>query len=121
MTRLAALLAFTSILAACGSTVEVTTPELVARDIPLAAALVEAPRAYELPGGIHAADGCFDFVIEDGKLLRFSATTGRVTRTYPLRGGWELAGVSSTGAFVALQRPGTRILSSTRNAERRAS
>ena len=112
MIRLAALLAFTSILAACGSTVEVTAPEPLARETRLAAALNEAPRAYELPGGIHAADGRTYFAVEDGKLLRVSAQTGRVTRTYPLHGNvsWELTGVSSTGAFVALQRPGTRIL-----------
>ncbi len=110
MTRLAALLAFTSVLAACGSTVEATAPERSARETPLAAGLVDAPRAYELPGGIHAADRRTYFAVEDGKLLRFSTQTGRVTRTYPLRGDWELSGVSSTGDWVALQRPGTRIL-----------
>jgi DNA-binding beta-propeller fold protein YncE len=77
---------------------------------PPSTALIAVPRAYERPGGLHAADGRTYFALEDGKLLRFSAQTGRVTRTYPLRGGWELSGVSSTGDFVALQRPGTRIL-----------
>jgi outer membrane protein assembly factor BamB len=97
MKRLAALLAFTSVLAACGGTVEATAPERPARENPLAAALIEAPRAYELPGGIHAADGRTYFAVEDGKLLRFSTQTGRVTRTYPLRGDWALSGVSSNG------------------------
>ena len=110
MKRLAALLAFTSVLAACGSTVEATAPERVARETPLAAALIEAPRAYELPGGIHAADGRTYFAVKDRKLLRFSTQNGRVTRTYPLRGDWALSGVSSNGGWVALQRPGTRIL-----------
>jgi hypothetical protein len=110
MKRLAAMLAFTSVLAACGSTVEATAPERPTRENPLAAALIEAPRAYELPGGIHAADGRTYFAVEDGKLLRFSTQTGRITRTYPLRGDWLLSGVSSNGGWVALQRPGTRIL-----------
>ncbi len=110
MKRLAALLAFTSVLAACGSTVEATAPERLVRQSPLAAALVEAPRAYELPGGIHAADGRTYFAVENGKLLRVSARTERVTRTYPLHGEWELTGVSSNGDWVALQQPGTRIL-----------
>jgi hypothetical protein len=120
MLRLAAVVAFTTVLAACGSTVEVSAPEPLARETPLAAALIEAPRAYELPGGLHAADGRTYFAVEDGKLLRFSAQTGRVTRTYPARGGWELSAVSSTGDFVALQRPGTRILVvDTRRGQRR--
>ena len=110
MKRLAALLAFTSVLAACGSTVETTAPERVVRAAPLAAALIEAPRAYELPGGIHAADGRTYFAVEAGKLLRFNTQSGRVTRTYPLRGDWTLSGVSSSGDWVALQQPGTRIL-----------
>ncbi len=110
MKRLAALLAFSSVLAACGSTVEATAPEQLARQAPLAAALVEAPRAYELPGGIHAADGRTYFAVENRKLLRVSTLTGRVTRTYPLRGDWTLSGVSSDGGWVALQQPGTRIL-----------
>jgi len=110
MLRLAAVVAFTIVLAACGSTVEGTAPEPLARVNPLAAALFEAPRAYELPGGVHAADGRTYFAVESGKLLRFSARTGGVTRTYRLRGDWELSGVSSTGDFVTLQRPGTRIL-----------
>jgi DNA-binding beta-propeller fold protein YncE len=110
MKRLAALLAFTSVLAACGSTVEATAPERLARETPLAATLIEAPRAYELPGGIHAADGRTYFAVEDGQLLRFGTQTGRVTRTYPLRGDWALSGVSSNGDWVALQRSETRIL-----------
>ena len=110
MKRLAALLAFTSVLAACGSTVEATAPERVVRAAPLAAALIEAPRAYELPGGIHAADGRTYFAVEAGKLLGFNTQSGRVTRTYPLRGDWKLSGVSSSGDWVALQQPGTRIL-----------
>jgi hypothetical protein len=110
MKRLAALLAFTSVLAACGSTVEPTAPERLVRETPLAAALIEAPRAYELPGGIHAADRRTYFAVEDGKLHRFDTRTGRVTRTYALHGDWELTGVSSTGDWVAVQQPGTRIL-----------
>ena len=110
MKRLAALLAFSSVLAACGSTVEATAPERVVRAAPLAAALIEAPRAYELPGGIHAADGRTYYAVEAGKLLRFNTQSGRVTRTYPLRGDWKLSGVSSSGDWVALQQPGTRIL-----------
>ena len=110
MKRLAALLASSSVLAACGSTVEATAPEQPARQPSLAAALVEAPRAYELPGGIHAADGRTYFAVEDRRLLRFSAQTGRVTRTYPLRGDWTLSGVSANGNWVALRQPGTRIL-----------
>lgn len=110
MKRLAALLALTSVLAACGSTADVTAPDRVVRQSPLAATLVEAARPYELPGGIHAADGRTYFAVANGELRRVSAQTGRVTRTYRLRGDWELTGVSASGNWVALQQPGTRIL-----------
>ena len=110
MKRLAALLAFTSVLAGCGSTVEATAPERLVRQSPPAAALVEAPRSYERPGGLHSADGRTYFAVENGKLLRVSAHTERVTRTYPLHGDWELTGVSSNGDWVALQQPGTRVI-----------
>ncbi|MEO5576895.1 MAG: hypothetical protein ABIR67_14780 [Gaiellaceae bacterium] len=122
MTRLAALLAFTLVLAACGTTVEETAPK-PNRPIPVFLARTAGPagpaigydvtglgRRFELPGGIHAADGRSYYAVRDGKLRRFSTLTGRVTRTHPLRGAWELSGVSSNGDWVALQRPGTRIL-----------
>jgi WD40 repeat protein len=122
MKRLAALLAFTSVLAACGSTVEATAPKTQAQG-PVFLARTAGPtgpvtgydaaglgRRFELPGGIHAADGRSYYAVKNGKLLRFSTLTGRVTRTYALRGDWQLSGVSSTGDWVALQQPGTRIL-----------
>jgi hypothetical protein len=113
MTRAIALIAFTAVLAACGGTVEETAPEQPARQsLPLAQlpGLVAQPKPYELPGGIHAADGRSYYAVADGELRRFSTVTGKVTRTYPLAGRWELTGVSATGDWVALQRPGTRIL-----------
>ena len=113
MKRLAALLAFTFVLAACGGTVEETAPPPPKQDsTPLAqlAALGARPQPYELPGGLHAADGRSYYAVADGELRRISTLTGKVTRTYPLDGDWELSGVSATGAWLALQRPGTEIL-----------
>ena len=121
MKRLAGLLAFTSVLAACGSTADVTSdagrapgPAFLAR-----AAGAQGPltgydaggldRRFELPGGIQAADGRSYYALDGGKLVRFDPYTGERERRYPLRGSWKLAGVSANGDWVALQRPGTRI------------
>ncbi|MGH3071898.1 MAG: hypothetical protein ACRDNB_06465 [Gaiellaceae bacterium] len=125
MKRLAALLAFTSVLAACGGTVEETAPTSLSADDVFLARVAGAAgpltgydaaglgRRFELPGGIHAADGRSYYAVQDGKLLRFSTVTGRVKRTYRLEGAWTLAGVSASGGWVALSRPwthGTQIL-----------
>jgi hypothetical protein len=122
MKRVAALLAFTSFLAACGGTVEKSAPPSLEQGPVFLARTAGANgpvtgydaaglgRRFELPGGIHAADGRSYYAVKGGKLLRFSTLTGRVTRTYPLRGEWTLAGVSATGGWVALSRPGTEIL-----------
>ena len=123
---LAALLALTSVLAACGGTVEETAPTSQAQPraqgpVFLARAAGAAGpavgydaaglgRRFELPGGIQAADGRSYFAVRAGQLLRFSTLTGKATRSYPVRGEWKLAGVSATGAWVALSRPGTEIL-----------
>ena len=119
---LAALLALTSVLAACGGTVEESAPTKQAPGAVFLARTAGAAgpatgydmaglgRRFELPGGIHAPDGRSYFAVRDGKLLRFSTLTGRVTRTYALPGAWKLAGVSATGGWVALTRPGTEIL-----------
>ena len=122
MKRVAALLVATTFLAACGGTADETarTPQVQG---PVFLARTAGPggpvggydavglgRRFELPGGIEAPDGRSYYAVEDGELLRFSTLTGRVTRSYPLRGDWTLAGVSATGAWVALSRPGTEIL-----------
>ncbi len=106
MTRLAALLALalTSVLAACGGTADESAPESQAPASRLAALPIDATKPYERAGGIEAADGRSYFAIERGTLRRTSALTGKTTKAYPLRGDWELTGVSATGAWVALQR-----------------
>ena len=106
MKRLAALLASTSVLAACGGTVEETAvPDQRAPQARLLAAPIGAPQPYERPGGIHAADGRSYYALADGELRRISTLTGKSTKSYALDGEWELTGVSATGAWVALQRP----------------
>jgi hypothetical protein len=122
MKRVAALLAFASVLAACGGTVEESAPPSVEQGPVFLARTAGATgpvtgydaaglgRRFELPGGIHAADGRSYYAVKGGKLLRFSTLTGQVTRTYRVRGEWKLAGVSATGGWVALSRPGTEIL-----------
>lgn len=122
MKRLAALLVLAFGLAACGGTVEGTAPPLtkaqgpafLARTAGLSGPLTGydvagLDRRFELPGGIQAADGRSYYALEGSKLLRFSTLTGKVTRSYPVRGEWKLAGVSANGAWVALSRPGTEI------------
>jgi hypothetical protein len=121
MKRLAALLAFTSVLAACGSSADVASdaqraqgPVFLARTAGAAGPLIGYDanglgRRFELPGGIQAADGRSYYALDGGKLVRFDLFTGRLDRAYPLRGPWTLAGVSANGDWVALQRPGSRI------------
>jgi hypothetical protein len=105
MTRLAALIAFTAVLAACGGTVEESTPESPSRQLaPLAAAPATPPASVE------AADGRSAFGLARGELRRYSTLSGEVTRTYPLRGSWRLTAVSATGDWVALQRGRTEVL-----------
>ena len=104
MLRLAALLAFTTVLAACGSSVEESADRASVRAL-------AAPAASLRPSGrLQAADGRSSFAIVDGDLRRFSAQTGKMTRTYPLSGAWQLTGISATGAWVALQRAKTEVL-----------
>jgi hypothetical protein len=104
MLRLAALLAFTTVLAACGSSVEESA------DAPFVRALA-SPAASIAPSlRLEAADGRSSFAIVDGDLRRYSTQTGKVTRTYPLTGSWQLTGISATGAWVALQRAKTEVL-----------
>lgn len=104
MIRLALLLACTAVLAACGGTAERSTTPSAAQPR-LAAAPLGAVKPYERPGGIQAADGRSSYAIERGVLRRISAVTGKPTKAYPLKGRWELTGVSATGDWVALQRP----------------
>ena len=74
MKRLAALLAFTSVLAACGSSVEASA------DRPAVRALA-APAAAVTPAArLQAADGRSSFAVVDGELRRFSTQTGKVTQ-----------------------------------------
>ena len=104
MKRLVALLAFISVLAACGGTVEESADRRYAA--PLA-----TPAASPAPSPrLAAADGRSSFAIVDGELRRFSTQTGEVARTYPLTGAWELTGISASGDWVALQRAGTEVL-----------
>lgn len=103
MIRLAALLASTLALAACGGTVDEPAAE---SPVPgLARFAAQAP-----PQGLEAADGRSSFAVVDGELRRYSTLTRKVLRAYPLDGEWELTGVSATGAWVALQRGGTEVL-----------
>ena len=115
MKRLAALLAFTSVLAACGSTADVVPdakrvgPVFLARTAGAAGPLVgydaaQLDRRFRLPAGIQAADGRSHYAIDGRKLLRFDPFTGELDRTYPLRGDWQLGGVSANGRWIALQR-----------------
>ena len=121
MKRLAALLAFTSGLAACGGTADVTSdaqrargPVFLARTGGAAGPLTGydaagLDRRFELPGGIQAADGHSYYALDGARLVRFDPFTGTVDRTYPLRGAWKLAGVSANGDWVALERSGSRV------------
>jgi hypothetical protein len=105
MLRLAALVAFTALLAACGGTVDDSAPNKPARQLdPLA---VESPTP---PTAVEAADGRSAFAVADGTVRRYSTVTGKVVRTYPLKGAWELTGISATGAWLALQRGDTEVL-----------
>jgi hypothetical protein len=104
MIRLAVLLAFTAVLAACGSSVEESA------DAPSARALASPAASIALSPRLEAADGRSSFAIVDGDLRRYSTQTGKVTRTYPLTGSWQLTGISATGAWVALQRAKTEVL-----------
>ena len=101
MIRLATLLAATTILAACGSSVEEPADRPALRA--LAASIAPSLR-------LEAADGRSSFAIVDGDLRRYSTHTGKLTRTYPLTGAWQLTGISATGDWVALQRAETEIL-----------
>lgn len=119
MKRLAALLALTSVLAACGATADVDSdaPRVQGSLLPAGgggAGQVGANGAafdpgFQRPGGIEAADGRSYYAPEGGRLVRFDPFTGAVERTYPLRGAWRLAGVSANGDWVALQTRGDRI------------
>jgi hypothetical protein len=104
MIRLAALVALTAVLAACGSSAEESA------DRPAVRALATPVASVAPPLRLQAADGRSSFAIVDGDLRRFSTQTGRVTRTYPLTGTWELTGISATGAWVALQRAETEVV-----------
>jgi hypothetical protein len=123
MRRLAALLALAlvSVAAACGGSVDESTPNptkntaiFLARTAgatgPLTGYDAGLGRSFELPGGLRSADGASYFAVRGGKLLRFDPLTGRRTRSYALDGDWSLAGVSATGDWVALTRPDTEIL-----------
>lgn len=103
MLRLAALLAFTSVLAACGSSVETSA------DRPAVRALA-TPVSFAPSARLEAADGRSSFAIVDGELRRYSTQTGKQTRAYPLAGTWRLTGISATGAWVAVQRGKTEVL-----------
>ena len=107
MKRLTALLALVPVLAACGATADEAAPPSAA-----AAFLARATAAVtpEPAGSVRAADGSSSFAVRDGKLLRIDPLTGRRMGTYELGGHWKLGGVSATGRWVGLTRPGTEIL-----------
>ena len=109
MKRLAALLAFTAVLAACGGTVDRATQ---GPETPVSA----APKAAVV-AGVESADGRSSFALVDGVLQRRSTRTGKVATVHRPGRGWQLTGVSATGAWVALRR-GTAVL--VVDAERRA-
>jgi hypothetical protein len=105
MLRLAALLAFTAVLAACGGTVDESAPQKPARQLDPLAIASPVPA-----GAVEAADGRSAFAVVDGAVRRYSTVTGKVVRTYPLQGAWQLTGISATGAWLALQRGDTEVL-----------
>jgi hypothetical protein len=97
MKRLAALLAFTAVLAACGGTVERAAVEPSAgRPVAL---LPSSP-----PSGLEAADGLSAYTLVDGRLQRRSTRTGKVVTVHRPGRAWRLTAVSATGAWVALRR-----------------
>lgn len=107
MKRLAVLLALLAVpvLAACGAGAdEPSTPAAVA---PI---LARASAAPVQAGAIRAADGSASFAVRGGILLRFDPATGRRTGAIDLGGAWTLGGVSATGRWVGLTRPGTKVL-----------
>jgi hypothetical protein len=105
MLRLVALAAFTTVLAACGGTVEESATPQPARQLDSLASRSLVPR-----GATEAADGRSAFAFVDGAVRRYSTVTGKVVRTYPLEGVWELTGISATGEWLALQRGDTEVL-----------
>jgi hypothetical protein len=105
MLRLAALVAFTVVLAACGGTAEESAPPQPARQLDPLSLRSPAP-----PAATEAADGRSAFAVADGRVRRYSTVTGEVVRTYPLRGRWQLSAVSATGEWLALQRGDTEVL-----------
>ncbi|HUH16269.1 MAG TPA: hypothetical protein VML35_10330 [Gaiellaceae bacterium] len=101
-----ALLAAVALLAACGGSVDESAP-------PPAAAPGLPVRVSEPPApaeAIRAADGSASFAVRGGTLLRFDPATGRRTSAIDLGGAWKLGGVSATGRWVGLTRPGTKVL-----------
>jgi hypothetical protein len=96
MKRLAALLAFTAVLAACGGTVDHATSPATREPA--------APLPSSAPKGLEAADGSSAYTLVDGKLQRRSLHTGKVATIYRPGRAWRLTGVSATGAWVALRR-----------------
>jgi hypothetical protein len=109
MRRIAVLLAAVSLLAACGASADEAAPPPSAAELFLARAEAAAAPPPELAGAIRAADGSASFAVHEGRLLRFDPGTRR-TRTYDLPGDWALGGVSATGRWVGLTRPGTTVL-----------
>jgi hypothetical protein len=123
MKRLATLLAFTSVLAACGGTADNSDEPRAQGSVgqgsvfPARVAGAGAVGSYDAalgprfqrPGGIEAADGRSYYAPGSGKLVRYDPLTETVERTYPLRGAWRLAGVSANGDWVALQNTADRI------------
>jgi hypothetical protein len=105
MLRLVAFAAFTTVLAACGGTVEESATPQPARQLDSLASRSLVPR-----GATEAADGRSAFAFVDGAVRRYSTVTGKVVRTYPLDGVWELTGISATGEWLALQRGDTEVL-----------
>jgi hypothetical protein len=96
MPRLAALLACTAVLAACGGTVE--------REAEGPQDRTAAPPAPSRQPGLEAADGRSSFALVDGVLTRLSTRTGNVSTVHRPGRDWRLTGVSANGAWVALQR-----------------
>jgi hypothetical protein len=105
MTRLAALLACTALLAACGGTADEAAPPKPARQLDALAS-----RSLVPAGAVEAADGRSAYAFVGSEVRRYSTVTGKVVRTYPLDGRWTLTGISADGAWLALQRGDTEVL-----------
>jgi len=122
MKRLASLLMFVPLAAACGSTVKEAAPTVPAASpgVFLASTAgtsgpvtaydgINLGRRFELPQGVRAPDGSAHFALLGSELRRYDPLTGRQTKSYDLNGTWSLAAVSATARWVVLSRGTTEV------------